>query len=576
MNYYNTSERNIQIVLRLLKENGINKVIVSPGATDVSIVASMQHDPYFKLYSCIDERSAAYMACGMAAELKEPVVITCTGATSSRNYMPGLTEAYYRHLPILAITCCRSNVNVGHYVDQVTDRSVLPNDIANVSVYAQTIHCPDDEWDVMIKVNKAILGLTQNGGGPCHINLATIYSKDFSVKELPSVRLIHRYTLKSNLPSIPPKKIGIFVGAHMEWSCRLTELVDKFCGIYDAAVFCDQTSNYRGKYRVLFPLITEQYEDSFSKQPEIDLLIHIGFVSNCVIKGKEIWRVNEDGVIRDPFRKMVNVFQMSEEDFFEAYTKGKEGKKEEYLLSWQKRYGELLLNIPDLPFSNLWVAQHLASEIPDNSVMHFGIRNSIRSWNYFETPESVRCYCNTGGFGIDGGVSSLIGASFCHPEKLYFGFFGDLLFYYDMNCLGNRDISPNVRILIVNNGLGQEFKNYGCYSSMFGEETDSFIAAKGHYSRGTIKGYAESLGFEYISCDNKIDFESLIKKFTESQVSEHPILFEVFTESMDESEAYKAITTISVKSQLMLTANDIIQRPELKAAKNLLKKFIHK
>ena len=102
MNTFYTVERNIQIVLSLMKAHGVKKVITSPGATDVSIVASMQQAPYFELYSSIDERSAAYMACGMAAESGEPVALTCTGATSSRNYMPGMTEAYsdtYRYWP---------------------------------------------------------------------------------------------------------------------------------------------------------------------------------------------------------------------------------------------------------------------------------------------------------------------------------------------------------------------------------------------------------------------------------------------------------------------------------------------
>ena len=107
MNFYNTAERNVQIVLSLLKENGIRKVIASPGATNESLVASMQNDPYFEMYSCVDERSAAYMACGLAVESREIVVLSCTGATSSRNYLPGLTEAYYRHIPILAI-CIQS------------------------------------------------------------------------------------------------------------------------------------------------------------------------------------------------------------------------------------------------------------------------------------------------------------------------------------------------------------------------------------------------------------------------------------------------------------------------------------
>ena len=68
MKTYFTAQRNIQIVISLLKQNGIKRVVTSPGMTDVPINISLQHDPFFELYSCVDERSAAYMACGMAAE----------------------------------------------------------------------------------------------------------------------------------------------------------------------------------------------------------------------------------------------------------------------------------------------------------------------------------------------------------------------------------------------------------------------------------------------------------------------------------------------------------------------------
>ena len=64
MSTYYTNDRTTQIVLYLLKAHGIRKVIVSPGTTNVTLVASMQIDPYFELYSAVDERSAAYMACG--------------------------------------------------------------------------------------------------------------------------------------------------------------------------------------------------------------------------------------------------------------------------------------------------------------------------------------------------------------------------------------------------------------------------------------------------------------------------------------------------------------------------------
>lgn len=106
----------IQILISLLKENNIKKIIVSPGTTNLTFVASLQHDSFFEIYSCPDERSAAYMACGMATECGEPVVITCTGATASREYLAGLTEAFHRKIPILAVTATQSVVNSDNLV----------------------------------------------------------------------------------------------------------------------------------------------------------------------------------------------------------------------------------------------------------------------------------------------------------------------------------------------------------------------------------------------------------------------------------------------------------------------------
>lgn len=147
MEKYYTDEQNIQIVLALLKAHKIRKIVASPGTTNMTLVASMQQDSYFEMYSSVDERSAAYMACGLAAESGEPVVLSCTGATASRNYMPGLTEAYYRKLPILAITSTQDTSKIGHNIAQVIDRRVLPNDIAKLSVDIPTIRDDDDVWN---------------------------------------------------------------------------------------------------------------------------------------------------------------------------------------------------------------------------------------------------------------------------------------------------------------------------------------------------------------------------------------------------------------------------------------------
>ena len=577
MAYYYTSARNIQIVIALMKSHGIKRVITSPGATDIAINFSLQHDPYFELYSCIDERSAAYMACGMAAETGEPVALTCTGATSSRNYMPGLTEAFYRHLPILAITCSRSNSQIGHMINQVTDRTVLPNDIAKESVQAQAVDTPDDEWDVTVKVNKAILGLKRNGGGPCHINLQYAHSSDFSVREIAPVRVIKRYVKGDAFPEIKARTVGIFVGSHHVWSEQLTTTVERFCEIYNGVVLCDATSNYRGKYELRIPLICEQVEHQITSDV-FDLIIHIGDISSTIYdKTKDIWRVHIDGELCDTFKKLKNIFQMSELDFFTIYTEGKEEKTMTAFNTMKDKYDALFRAIPELPFSNVWAAKSLYDKLPESSEVHLGIRNSLRSWGYFALPRTISSFCNTGGFGIDGGISSLIGASMISRDKLYFGVFGDLLFFYDMNSLGNRDICSNVRIMIVNNGLGQEFKNYSCYSAAFGEETDLYIAAKGHFVNGTkdtIQKYAESLGFEYLSASNKEEFEVVSKRFVIPEKTERPILLELHTNTKDENKAHELITTISMKSKAIKKGTEILSNPVMKDVKSVVKKIM--
>lgn len=576
-NHY-TNARNVQIVIALMKAHGVKKVIASPGATDLAIVASLQQDPYFEMYSSIDERSAAYMACGMAAESGEPVAITCTGATSSRNYMPGLTEAYYRQLPILAITCSRSNANIGHYVDQVTDRTQLPSDVVMESVQAQSIHCPEDEWDVMVKVNKAMIGLTRNGGGPTHINLVTASSSNFAVKEIAPVRKISLYLKEDKFPEVPQGKVGIFVGAHEKWTDELTAAVDNFCEVYNAMVICDPTSNYKGKYRILMPLLCEQAKEEVGGE-QLDLMIQIGFVSSMLFKkAKVMWRVAEDGVVRDTFRKTNSIFQMPELDFFTKMVEGK-GKKENTVYSeYKERYDSLLHSLPELPFSNIWVAQQLSGQLPENSVLHLGIRNSLRSWGYFDIPNSVLSYCNTGGFGIDGGISSLIGASMVNQQSLFFGVFGDLLFFYDMNSLGNRDIKPNLRIIVINNGLGQEFKNVSFPGSLvFGDDIDKFTAAKGHFacqSKTLVKDYAENLGFEYLTASNKEEFAEVYKRFISKELTERPMLFEIFTDTKDETQANYSITSIELKSKFVRKVHDTLMKPELVAVKNLAKKIV--
>ena len=112
-------------LIALLKEYGIKNIVASPGTQNAAFNLFVQDDDFFNVYSVVDERSAVYVANGIAIETNEPVVITCTEATASRNWLSGLTEAYYSKLPIIASSFFNSDLNKFSFSQQFVDRSYI-------------------------------------------------------------------------------------------------------------------------------------------------------------------------------------------------------------------------------------------------------------------------------------------------------------------------------------------------------------------------------------------------------------------------------------------------------------------
>lgn len=562
-----TVEKHTQILISLLKQHGVRKIVASPGATNVCLIGSLQSDPFFEIYSSVDERSAAYIAVGLAAESGEAVALSCTGSTASRNYIPGLTEAYYRKLPVLAITASQHLGHVGQYYSQVIDRSLPLADMVNESVTVDCVYTPEDEWQCALNVNKALIALRKDGGGPAHINLVTTYNRDFSCKELPKVKSITYISDKRAMPSLEGyKHIAILVGVHGKWSEELKSAVEDFCAAYNAVVVINHASNYTGEYGYNPDLINNM-ADYTPATDLADLVIYIGSVSryNSGMKEKEMWRVNPDGRIRDTEKKLAHVFQMEEADFFRYYADLKKGdKNNSYAIQWQTEYNDIIEKMPEVPFCNVWIAKTLSRLLPDTCVFHLSGSNTARAWNFFQIPKTVECYSNDGAMGIDGQVSALIGESLAAPNRLHFGAVGDLTFFYDMNSLGNRHIGNNLRLLVVNNGKGAEFKIYSHAAYAFGEAGDAYMAAAGHFgnkSSKLIRHYAEDLGYEYLTASTKEEFMESAKRFTVPEMTDRPMIFEVFTDSKLESDGIYAmnhiVSTTSGKAKSL--AKDMIK-----------------
>jgi 2-succinyl-5-enolpyruvyl-6-hydroxy-3-cyclohexene-1-carboxylate synthase len=332
------------------------------------------------------------------------------------------------------------------------------------------------------------------------------------------------------------------------------------------AVFFDSSSGYHGKNKVLLSVASGLRKVDL--KPEI--VIDIGSVTPvysapALLKGAEFWRISEDGEFHQRyFGKLRKQFDCLEYTFFNMLTNGESKSSEnKYYNSVMEKLGKTI--IPELPFSSIFVTSQIALKLPEACSFHIGASESLSNMNLFELNESIDSSANVGTMGIDGSVSTLVGQSMVNHNKLYFGQVGDLTFFYDMNVLGNRHISNNIRLLLVNNGRGIRFR-VTPFLKPFDHELDDFIAASGH--NGSAKGWAESMGFEYLTASNKDEFLSQIDDFCSPDIKkfDKPVLFEVFTTVKDEQAGW----------QLMRDANKTEINSLIDKAKGIAKQVLPK
>jgi 2-succinyl-5-enolpyruvyl-6-hydroxy-3-cyclohexene-1-carboxylate synthase len=542
-----TISKSAQIVLVLLKEHNIRHIVINPGSMNIPIVQGIQDDPFFTCYSIIDERSAVYFAIGLYLKTGKPVALSCTCAQATRNYVPGLTEAFYKHVPILAITTSQDPKCWGQEYMQSPIQTSLPVDAVKQTFSLSRVDSKKDELYCVRMVNEAILELTHRMPGPVQLNIVMDEAGVFNVPELPFVRSIKRYMVWDEWDDVTcsDKKIMIVIGEHRTFSDKQRTAMDEFVESHNAFVYVNHLSNYHGKRVVAGNLVMRCLGwTAFREKSKPDILITIGGqtgdypVFDKLTCGNqtdfEHWRVAEDGNIVDTYCKLTKVFECPFELFFSRLVENRQ-VEHPYYESWKKMQDSMTIS-NEVQFSNVYLAQQLHSLIPNGSYLNFAILNSLRVWSYFPLDSSIICNSNVAAFGIDGCMSVLLGQSVA-TDALCFLVIGDLAFFYDMNSLGIRHLKNNIRILLVNNNCGVEFKLYSHSASQFEGKTDAYIAATGH--NGSAKGWAESTGFKYISASNKEEFLRYKDKFLGE--SEQSIIFEVFTTSENESDALKSL-----------------------------------
>ncbi len=540
-----TEMKAYQLVIAMLKKYGIQDMILSAGSRNVPFVHSVEKDSFFNCYSVVDERSAGYFALGLSQEKNKPVLISCTASTASCNYYPPVAEAFYQNVPMIILTSDRDPHMLGQREDQMIDQVNMFERHVRKSVNLPIINNKEDEGYCVRLLNEAFLELNHNGlTGPVHINVPmNSYNRTFNVKELPDINRITRVEI-SDLKQWSEKikrlhqfkRIMLICGQNSYVSNELQESIKTFFKKYNSAVVVDHMSNVDVDFGINTIMTFDENYITAEKFHELipDLIISFGGQVFSGLKGHlrknhtklEHWSISERGDVCDLFKGLTTIFECRPELFFERVNSKSTSKNDMKYYQELRAYNQNAV-IPELLYSNVYAIKGVVESIPENSILHLSINDSIRISNFFKLKSGIKTYSNIGTYGIDGCMSSFIGQSVASPNKQSYLIIGDLSFFYDMNSIRINSLGDNVHILLLNNSGAAEFY-YN--KTWIDEDSDRHTSARHNIK---AEGWVRENGIEYLSCRNKMEFDQNLERFVSGK---GPVLFEVFTEMRTDAQ----------------------------------------
>jgi len=530
-----------QIITQLCLAKQIDNIVISPGSRNAPLTIGFTEHPSFKNFSIVDERCAAFFALGMAQQLKKPVALVCTSGSALLNYYPAIAEAFYSNIPLVILSADRPEnlIDIG---DGQTIRQ--ENVFANHILYSANCKEGDDyfvhnETQINIALNTAI-----ELQGPVHINLPFSEPLYKSVEDL-QVRPQHvpartpSEDIKEDLSPFfqqwnKSKKKMILIGVLAPGSIE-EKFINALALDESVIVLTETTSNTHHKnfFPAIDQLIAPLQEEDFKKlQPDI-LVTFGGMIVSKKIKSflrtyapKTHWHVDSIKAF-DTFFSLKHHFETTPNTFLKLFLSKAESVKSPYQKNWlsvkEHRLQKHKAYVKEIPFSDFKVFSEIFKTIPRDIQLQVSNSTAIRYAQLFQLHPSLKVFCNRGTSGIDGSMSTAVGAAFASSDPTLF-ITGDLSFLYDSNALWNNYIPKDFKIIILNNEGGGIFRILPGAKDT--EHFDRFFETKHHL---TAEHLAAMYHFEYTTVKEEKSLQEKLTNFFSS--SEKPKILEIFTPS---------------------------------------------
>lgn len=547
-----------QIVVKVLESYGVRDVVISPGTRDTPLILACDASEILRCHSVVDERTAAFVGLGIASCSRRPVALVCTSGSAMLNYAPALAEAYYRHIPLIAISADRPQ----QWIDQSDSQTIRQEGALSAIVKKSVvIHDIDISNKEMLRYaarlcTDAVADSMRVPEGPVHINmpfdvpLGPLYPKvnEISVPcVLNSDSSISTQGIKRLAGECEGKKILVVCGI-MPPDNRLNKAIGRLAAVPGVVVVAESLANLHAKGIISNIDATLGELDKTAASPDLVIVCGGALVSARLKKylrslgDCEQWHVaSYCDMLQDTFHKLSLAIESTPRKFFPAFTSllARNRKKafidDSFRHMWhqaydktRKHYGDF---ISDAPWSELKAVASILGAIPENFNLHLSNGTAIRYALLHPLKNIHGIWCNRGVSGIEGATSTAVGAALCYKGSTML-ITGDMSCSYDIGALSLHQIPRNFKIVVLSNAGGGIFRVIDKTSSLPQRE-QYFCAAP----RLPLRELAEAYGFHYYSADSKESLDECLNPFLSND--EAPSILEVKVDPERSAEVFK-------------------------------------
>ena len=500
---------------------GVRHAVFSPGSRSTTMAMLFTEHEGFETYMNIDERSASFMALGIAKAHKEPTVLVCTSGSAVAHYLPAILEAQYSGVPLIVLSADRPHTLLHVGAPQTVDQQKIFGTAVN---YYEELAVPQEAHYYTYPrqvARKAYMKAMDTKKGPVHINVPLfeplvpeLDSKHFEAGRSPFnvvkphyssgcnydnlSRISHVNNTSSKHDNFLARYKNILILAGPQVDVAEAKSILSFATTLQAPILADPLSNVRRCNKT--DAIDANHEFAINRSNDTDVT-QKKYFSDVVIStydaflaDKELWPIlKPDCVIQfgqivvskrvqqmvsswdnveyievnptmdsmNPTGKTTMHMQASIDVFTNLY--GVQNESQAYLGKWQyletagKEKLGTAIEEPSC-FEGRTICE-LQQHISSNAQVLVANSMSIRDFDYFwfSGESTAVLYGNRGVNGIDGTISTALGLA-TNGLPTYL-VTGDLSLFHDLNGLAvAKTHNLNLTIILHNNDGGGIFE----------------------------------------------------------------------------------------------------------------------